>query len=45
MKIIKLILRDYNLLFLNNIKEIIFTPTKKTNLILGTNGSGKSSLL
>lgn len=45
MKIIKLILKDYNLLFLNNIKEIIFTPTKKTNLILGTNGSGKSSLL
>jgi recombinational DNA repair ATPase RecF len=45
MKIIKLILRDYNLLFLNNIREIIFTPIKKTNLILGTNGSGKSSLL
>lgn len=45
MKIIKLILKDYNLLFLNNIREIIFSPTKKINLILGTNGSGKSSLL
>lgn len=45
MKITKLILQDYNLLFLNNIREIIFTPTKKINLILGTNGSGKSSLL
>lgn len=45
MKATKLILRDYNLLFLNNIEEIIFTPTKKINLILGTNGSGKSSLL
>lgn len=45
MKIKKLILKDYNLLFLNNIEEIVFTPTKKINLILGTNGSGKSSLL
>lgn len=45
MKIKKLILKDYNLLFLNNIEEIIFSPTKKINLILGTNGSGKSSLL
>lgn len=45
MKATKLILRDYNLLFLNNIREIVFTPTKKINLILGTNGCGKSSLL
>jgi len=45
MRATKLILRDYNLLFLNNIREIVFTPTKKINLILGTNGCGKSSLL
>lgn len=45
MKIVKLILVDYNLLFLNNISRVEFNPTKKINLVLGTNGSGKSSLL
>ena len=45
MKIVKLILQNYNRLFLNNIERLEFTPTKKINLIIGTNGSGKSSLL
>lgn len=45
MKIVKLILQNYNRLFLNNIEKLDFTPSKKINLIIGTNGSGKSSLL
>ena len=45
MKILKLILKNYNRLFLNNIKTLELTPSKKINLILGTNGSGKSSLI
>ena len=45
MLIKKLILKDYKRLMLNNIKEIIYEPTSTFQLILGTNGSGKSSLL
>ena len=45
MKILKLILKNYNRLFLNNIKTLELAPSKKINLILGTNGSGKSSLI
>ena len=45
MKITNLILKNYNRLFLNNIKTLELTPTRKINLIIGTNGSGKSSLI
>lgn len=45
MLIKKLILIEYKRLMLNNIKEIIYTPNSPFQLILGTNGSGKSSLL
>ena len=43
--ITELILNGYNRFFLNNIKNIIYTPKQKMQLILGSNGSGKSSLL
>lgn len=45
MKIRKLILSGYIRLGLNNINFIEYTPESKIQLILGTNGSGKSSLL
>lgn len=45
MKINKLILSGYKRLLLNNIRTITFTPTSIYQLILGTNGSGKSSIL
>lgn len=45
MKITQIILKNYNRLFLNNIKTLDMNLTKKINLILGTNGSGKSSLV
>lgn len=45
MKITKLILSGYIRLGLNNIKYIEYTPESKIQLILGTNGSGKSSLM
>lgn len=40
-----LILENYNRFFLNNIKKIVYSPKMKLQLILGSNGSGKSSLL
>lgn len=43
--ITKLILKGYNRFFLNNIEEIEYTPKSIVQLILGSNGSGKSSLL
>lgn len=45
MKIVKLILAGYNRLMLNNIKFFEYTPTSPYQLVLGTNGSGKSSIL
>lgn len=45
MKIISLELKGYKRLALNNIEYLKFTPENKIQLILGTNGSGKSSLL
>ncbi len=43
MQIVKLILKGYKRLFLSHINKIEYTPTSKINLILGSNGSGKSS--
>lgn len=45
MKIERLELYGYKRLMLNNIKHLIYTPTSAHQLILGTNGSGKSSVL
>jgi energy-coupling factor transporter ATP-binding protein EcfA2 len=45
MKIKQLELKGYKRLSLNNIDYIKFTPENKIQLILGQNGSGKSSLL
>lgn len=45
MKIIKLILKGYKPLVLNNIYNFEYTPSLMYQLILGTNGSGKSSVL
>ena len=41
----KIILNNYNRFFLNNITRIEYTPKMKLQLILGSNGSGKSSLI
>lgn len=45
MKIENLTLIGYKRLMLNNINKIIYTPSTDLQIILGTNGSGKSSLL
>lgn len=45
MKITKLILVGYHRFKLRQIHRLEYTPTKKTQVILGSNGSGKSSLL
>lgn len=45
MKIERLELYGYKRLMLNNIKHLTYTPTASHQLILGTNGSGKSSVL
>lgn len=45
MKITSLVLEGYKRLMLRNIKKITYTPSHDLQLILGTNGSGKSSLL
>ena len=45
MKILVLELKNYIRLALNNITYIKLTPENKIQLILGTNGSGKSSLI
>lgn len=45
MVIKELYLRGYKRFFLNNIEELYFNPVSKVQLILGSNGSGKSSLL
>lgn len=45
MKYEKIILKGYKRLSLNHIDYIEITPQNKIQLILGTNGSGKSSLI
>ena len=45
MKIERLELYGYKRLLLNNIKHLVYTPSSPYQLILGTNGSGKSSVL
>lgn len=41
----KLILKGYKRLFLNNIDKLEYTPKESIQIILGRNGSGKSSLI
>ena len=41
----EIILNGYDRFFLNNIESITYAPKQKFQLILGSNGSGKSSLL
>jgi len=45
MLIKKIILYKYKRFFLNNIEKLEYTPNKKLQIIIGSNGSGKSSLL
>ncbi|MBE0438318.1 MAG: hypothetical protein IBX57_00930 [Gammaproteobacteria bacterium] len=45
MKIKQLELFRYKRMLLNNIERIVYTPASVYQIILGTNGSGKSSLL
>ena len=45
MKILELALKGYKRLSLNQIETIQLTPQNKFHWILGTNGSGKSSLM
>lgn len=45
MRITKLVLSGYKRLMLNNINELTYIPESDFQLILGTNGSGKSSVL
>lgn len=45
MKITKLILTGFTRLSLRSIDRIEYTPKEKTQIILGSNGSGKSSLM
>jgi energy-coupling factor transporter ATP-binding protein EcfA2 len=41
----KLILKGYKRLFLNNIDYLEYTPESNIQILLGSNGSGKSSVL
>lgn len=45
MKITRLILKGYKPFLFNNIENLEYTPASLYQLIIGTNGSGKSSLL
>lgn len=45
MYIRELELAGYKRFFLSNIKKIIYTPSKRINIIIGRGGCGKSSLL
>ncbi len=45
MKIIRLELNGYKRLALNNINKFVMTPIDRVQIIIGTNGSGKSSVL
>lgn len=44
MLIKKIILYRYKRFFLNNIEKLVYTPENQNQVILGSNGSGKSSL-
>ncbi len=45
MKIIQLELKGYKRLTLNNVEKFVMTPVDRVQIIIGTNGSGKSSVL
>ena len=45
MKLISLELKNYTRLYVSGIKHIAYTPENSFNIILGRNGSGKSSLV
>ena len=45
MRIISLELRNYKRLLVSNIEKIVYKPVEKMQVIIGSNGSGKSSLL
>lgn len=45
MRITKIVLIDYKRFSLRNIKRFVYEPEEQVQLVLGTNGSGKSSLL
>jgi len=45
LKVTKLVLHNYKRLFLNGITHMVYTPESRVQIILGQNGSGKSSLL
>lgn len=45
MKITKLVLKKYKRLMMSNIQCIEYDPTKTMQLLIGSNGSGKSSIL
>jgi len=45
MQIMKLVLCNYTRLFLNGITKVTYTPESSIQILLGQNGSGKSSLL
>jgi hypothetical protein len=45
MKITRLELHGFKRMALNNVMSFVFTPTQPIQMILGTNGSGKSSLI
>ena len=45
MKIIELTIKHYKRFTVSRIKELTYKPNKKIQVILGTNGSGKSSML
>ena len=45
MKIIELVLTGYKRFVLSQFKRVVYRPNHKMQLLLGTNGSGKSSLM
>lgn len=45
MKITKLILHEYKRFLLNGVHHLVYTPESPFQLIIGNNGSGKTSLL
>lgn len=45
MRITKLILKNYKRLMMSNIRTFEYRPTKVMQLLIGSNGSGKSSVL
>jgi recombinational DNA repair ATPase RecF/uncharacterized Zn finger protein (UPF0148 family) len=45
MKLLKMVLEGYKPLLLNNIRSLTITPQSVYQIVLGTNGSGKSSVV